>query len=109
MPIAGVMTGIKKPADNPKVQHTQLFFDGDNVTLTDSGPVPYTLDSTKQPKEIDIMLGGRQGTVKAIYEFDGSRLKVSWLSWGGGEERPSDFDTGERKGVLIVFERMNVP
>jgi RNA polymerase sigma-70 factor (ECF subfamily) len=109
IPIAGEMGGIKKAADDPKVQHTQLFFDGDNVTLTGSGPVPYALDSTKQPKEIDLVLGGRQGTVKAIYEFDGSRLKVSWLSWGGGGQRPSDFDTSKSKGVLIVFERGDPP
>jgi RNA polymerase sigma factor (sigma-70 family) len=108
-PVAGVMAGTKKAADDPKVQHTHLFFDGDNVTVAGSGPVPYTLDSAKQPKEIDIMLGGRQGTIKAIYEFDGSRLNVSWLSWGGGGERPSDFDTGKSQGVLIVFERRNAP
>jgi uncharacterized protein (TIGR03067 family) len=103
------MGGIQKTADDPKVQHTRLQFDEDHAILTDSGPVPYTLDAAKQPKEIDILLDGGRGTLKAIYAFDGSTLKVSWLSWGGGGERPSDFDTGKSKGVLIVFERKNAP
>jgi RNA polymerase sigma factor (sigma-70 family) len=109
VPVGAVMAGIQKPADDPKVRHSQLRFNGDKVTLSDSGPVPYTLDPQKNPKEIDILVGGRRGTVKAIYELDGTRLRVSWLSWGGGEERPSDFDTGQRKGVLILFEREKAP
>jgi uncharacterized protein (TIGR03067 family) len=106
VPVAGEVAGRSKGADDPKVRHLRLFFDGDTVALSGSDPVPYTLEPSAVPRAITIRAGGRQGTIKAIYAFDGGRLKLSWVN---GEERPADFDTGQSQGVLLVLERRKTP
>jgi RNA polymerase sigma factor (sigma-70 family) len=85
----------------------KLAFDGDKVTPGDGDPVPYTLTPSKNPKAIDIKIGGEVGTpLKAIYEFEDDRLKLAVKSPPGKDaERPSDFDDGTNNGFVIVFEK----
>jgi len=80
----------------------KLTFDGDNVIPDEGEKLQYKLDQTKKPKEIDLELGGNVGTVKAIYEFDGDKLKMSWIRQN---DRPADFDTSKSKGFLVVLEK----
>jgi RNA polymerase sigma factor (sigma-70 family) len=79
-----------------------LKFDGDKVTPDEGEKVAYTLDESKKPREMDVELGGNFGTMKAIYEFDGAKLKLCVIPKG---DRPSDFDTSSNTGFLFVFEK----
>jgi uncharacterized protein (TIGR03067 family) len=104
--VAGEVTGIKKDANDPKLVQWKLIFDGDRVTLPGGEGVPYTLDTKKQPKEIDVQTQGDSGPMRAIYQFEGAALKLSWKKDGG---RPKDFDTRKNQSVLIIFKRRITP
>jgi RNA polymerase sigma-70 factor (ECF subfamily) len=106
IPVGGEVDGLKKSSKDPKLVQWTLIFDGDRVTLPGDEKVPYALDPTQQPKEMDIKVKGKKIPMKAIYQFEGATLKLSWKKDGG---RPSDFDTGKNEGVLIVFERRMTP
>ena len=67
----------------------------------------YKLHPEKSPKEIDWLLGGKQGIEKpilGIYELDGNSLKICWGRQDG--ERPKEFDTKRGGGDwLWVMKR----
>jgi uncharacterized protein (TIGR03067 family) len=105
--VASEVGGRKTAADDLKLKMWKVIFDGDKVSIPDHDRAPYSLDLTKRPREMDIIVGGKISPMKLIYEFDGERLKLS-LRKGG--ERPADFDTTKHKdSVLIVFERRKAP
>ena len=61
------------------------------------------LDSSKQPKQIDLELSDR--TLKGIYEIDGDTLKISYRL--EGDERPTELASKPDSGVvLVVHKRM---
>jgi RNA polymerase sigma factor (sigma-70 family) len=86
-----------------KGKEWKLVFDGDKVKgITKAGDeIPFKLDSKKKPKEIDLLEGEKEVTLRAIYELDGDTLKVCWLK--DHSNRPTGFDS--TNGVLAVFER----
>ena len=64
----------------------------------------YTLDETKNPKQIDATTEGKDGTEKGIYALEGDTLKLCLATQGG--PRPGEFAT--KKGtdlILIVLRR----
>jgi uncharacterized protein (TIGR03067 family) len=74
----------------------------DNQLVRNLGMEPvkgrFTLDATKQPKEIDLFeYAGKGKTVQGIYTFEGELLKISLGSPQGGA-RPTAFDTPPKSG-----------
>jgi RNA polymerase sigma-70 factor (ECF subfamily) len=102
VPIAAMVDGKKVSHDDPKLKKWRLIFRGDTVTVPGSQEVAYTLNPRKQPREIDIQVNETITPMKAIYEFDGKHLRLSWIKSG---QRPADFDTARNKSVLIVFTK----
>jgi RNA polymerase sigma-70 factor (ECF subfamily) len=102
VPVASEVAGRKKGPDDPKVRQWKLRFDGDKVTLQSTKAVAYTVRPEKQPRQMDIMVEVNGGPLRAIYELEGERLKISWRNDGG---RPTNFDTEKNESVLILFER----
>jgi uncharacterized protein (TIGR03067 family) len=61
----------------------------------------FTLDASKKPAEIDMMVGAN--TVKGIYRLMGDTL---WICMSRpGEGRPKTFQTVGTKAMLVVFRR----
>jgi RNA polymerase sigma-70 factor (ECF subfamily) len=106
VPLASEVGGIKKRGDDPKLRQWKLIFAGDRVTLPGGEGVPFRLDTTRQPKEMDIEVDEGPSPMRAIYEFEADKLKVSFIKGG---ERPTDFDTRKNESVLIVFRRRVMP
>ena len=92
--------------DDPGIKSTKMTFDGDKLTIVPlKGPdkLPYTLDPSKTPREMDITVDVVKGVkLLTVYELDGDRLKWHMVKDGS---RPSDFDTSKSKGTVIVFEK----
>jgi RNA polymerase sigma-70 factor (ECF subfamily) len=112
VPIGGMVHGTKTDPADGKLLMWKMFFDGDRVTIPDDRTVHFTLDPTKQPKEIDIMGKDKRPMILAIYEFEGDKLKVSFMKSAGRPwdvERPTDFDTAKNESVLIVLKREHTP
>jgi len=64
----------------------------------------YSIDATKSPKEMDIRpeIGPGAGkVVKAIYEFNGDKLRVCY-ALQDGTERPKEFKTAPDSGQLLI-------
>ena len=60
------------------------------------------LDSTKKPKEIDLVINER--TLKGIYELEGDTLKISYVL--EGDERPKELASKpDSRTVLVVHKR----
>jgi RNA polymerase sigma-70 factor (ECF subfamily) len=93
VPAAAVIQGRKTDPGDKKVRRASLTIDAGEASFMDARG-PYTLDPRQRPRHLDLLLQvkGHQELVKAIYDFDGDRLMVSWISGG---ERPPDFDTGK--------------
>jgi uncharacterized protein (TIGR03067 family) len=93
--------GERRPDDEARGQ--ELLFDGDRLTYRtkkgDKG-ASYRLDATRKPKEIDVAFD--EGTrMRAIYELDGTRLRLCWTK--GGEVRPAGFDTSKEPFFTFLF------
>ena len=77
----------------------------------------YALDSTSQPKSLDIDGSGGGGPINAIYELQGDRLTLCYgfgegLGQGSieGSPRPTKFAADEKTGtVLVVLKRVAEP
>jgi uncharacterized protein (TIGR03067 family) len=59
------------------------------------------LDSTKNPKEIDLEINGR--TLKGIYVLDGDLLRMSYTL--NGDERPAELVSKPDSGVVLVVHK----
>ena len=59
------------------------------------------LDSTKNPKEIDLEVNGR--TLKGIYVLDGDALRMSYTL--NGDERPAELASKPDSGVVLVVHK----
>ena len=76
------VNGQKIP--NDKAGDTKMVFSGDKVTLK-GGPgkekdAPFKLDSSKTPKTLEISPpAGETKAMKAIYKFEGEKLKLAML------------------------------
>ncbi|HYV38746.1 MAG TPA: TIGR03067 domain-containing protein [Gemmataceae bacterium] len=91
-----------KEVGNPgKVKEFLIIFKGDNVSKKgdgqEDGPFAFTLDSTKNPKEID--MAGVPEATKGIYELKDDVLRI-----GMGEKgRPKSFTDAE---MIITLKKM---
>jgi RNA polymerase sigma factor (sigma-70 family) len=103
VPVEAVINGKATDPSDKKVRRSALTFAGDEASLW-GFKGPYKLGPDQSPRHLEIVLTVKDRTdvVKAIYQFDGDRLVVSWITGG---ERPADFDTGKREGVCIVYEK----
>jgi RNA polymerase sigma-70 factor (ECF subfamily) len=101
-PIGSLVAGVKKDPNDAKLKPWKLVFEGDRVTLPGGDRVPYKLNPRKNPKQIDIELDADPIPIHGIYEFDGDKLRLSWVKSG---ERPVNFDTAKNDSVLIVFAK----
>jgi uncharacterized protein (TIGR03067 family) len=81
------------------------FKDGKYTLTPASGEVfngTVKVDSTKKPKEIDLVINER--TLKGIYELDGDTLKISYVL--EGDERPKELASKpDSRTVLVVHKR----
>jgi uncharacterized protein (TIGR03067 family) len=59
------------------------------------------LDSTKNPKEIDLEINGR--TLKGIYALDGDSLRMSYTL--NGDERPTELVSKPDSGIVLVVHK----
>ena len=59
------------------------------------------LDSTKNPKEIDLEVNGR--TLKGIYALDGDSLRMSYTL--NGDERPTELVSKPDSGIVLVVHK----
>jgi uncharacterized protein (TIGR03067 family) len=126
--LATVDAKDKKPGDKKKLQGAwtmtkdnetiRMTFDGEKFKLEFKGKSAdgtFTIDPTKTPKTMDVAVTKGSDaetmkyegkTAKAIYEFDGDKLK--WLAnEPGKEDRPAAFpkDGEKAKGLYLVLER----
>ena len=103
IPAKAVVNDRPTDPNDKKIRRSALTFNDDEAALWDAKGA-YTLDPDRKPKQLDIVLlvKGQKVPVRAIYDFDGDQLLVSWIE---GRERPADFDTGKREGVFIVYVR----
>jgi uncharacterized protein (TIGR03067 family) len=96
----------------------KMVIDGDKFTLEFQGKTAsgtFTIDPAKKPMAMDLLI--KKGsdaesqkfegkTAKAIYEFDGAKLK--WCAnEPGKDERPNAFpdDTTNSKMLYLTFDR----
>jgi RNA polymerase sigma factor (sigma-70 family) len=105
VPVKAIVSGRPTDPGDKKIRRSALAFDGDNAAVWDAKG-SYTLDPDQNPRQLDIVLAikDRKEVLQAIYEFDGDRLLVSWISGG---DRPPSFAIGKIFGVLIVYEKKN--
>jgi uncharacterized protein (TIGR03067 family) len=98
IPVSGEQNGKKFPKDK---LGDKVIFTEDKVTLqSETGELregTYTLDPTKKPKQIDLVLG--KNTIMGIYELKGTTLKFVGMERG----RPSEFDS--TNATLVIFEK----
>jgi RNA polymerase sigma factor (sigma-70 family) len=96
-----------------KVKLAKYIFTADKLITRigdDDYESTYTLDPSKEPKEIDVVgVGAKKGmTLKAIYALDGDDLKIhaGVPTNNVRPERPKEFVTKEgSQTILLVFKR----
>ncbi len=103
----------KKPLTAAELTQLSITFDGERVEFVQpSGPptpiaVTFTINSNRDPKQIDFVAPGKQEAMPGIYQFDGERLKLALIDQD--YSRPTNFDPDHRPDHLTaVFERVTV-
>ena len=93
-----------KPAPEGKIANARFTFKGDKLTIAEGGEVKdevtIKIDPTKKPKQIDVMVRGKEHP--GIYKFAGKQLTICV----GEKERPTEFKSAEgSQAMLIVLKR----
>ena len=100
-----VVSAVKGGKDAPEneIKDVRLTFKGDKMTFMkgdDTKDGTITLDATKKPRQIEVMIEGKSHP--GIYKFEGDQLKLCV----GETERPAEFKSPEgSKTMLIVLKR----
>jgi uncharacterized protein (TIGR03067 family) len=85
---------------------TYVFANG-TVTIKDGGkPLDkkagtYRLDPSKDPKRIDLKSEGEEDGL-GIYQLEGDRLSICAPLGSGKIERPKEFKTGAKSGLMLI-------
>jgi uncharacterized protein (TIGR03067 family) len=90
-----------KPIPEEKTKSVRVTFAGDQVTLAhgdESNKHTFKLNSSKNPKEIDVDFDGKPGL--GIYELKGDTLKIAHGEMGS--PRPKDFTSKEGSGLTVM-------
>jgi uncharacterized protein (TIGR03067 family) len=99
--------GKKVPEETAK-QH-KLTIKGDEWTVrAGDGPenkVTFKIDPSKDPKTIDMTfkVADREIPSQGIYKLEGDTLTLCRTA--GNLERPKEFKTTEKAGILVVWKR----
>lgn len=103
----------KQPLTAAELAQLSITFDGEGVEFVQpSGPptpqaVTFTINSTRDPKQIDFVAPGKQEAMPGIYQFDGDRLKLALID--PDYSRPTNFEPDHRPDHLtVVLERVPV-
>ncbi len=105
-----VANGQDAPAEAVKV--FQLRFKGSAIAfLPDNREHAFALDSTAEPKALDLTPGdGKEKGKKlacAIYELDGDTLRICMDKEGTADKRPTEFKAAAGSGLaLLVLKRV---
>jgi RNA polymerase sigma factor (sigma-70 family) len=105
--VAAEVSGKKASAEELKEIALTLDFAGDKVLLTQGGgseEAAFRLDPTKDPKEIDLIVG-KTDVHRGIYRLEGDRLTL--CESHPPQERPAAFASkaGAKFPMLLVFKR----
>jgi uncharacterized protein (TIGR03067 family) len=95
------------PSHETANHYRRMTFAGEDASLqgrTETHELHFTLDTTQQPKEINLYSKQEKVRWKGIYQLDGKTLRLSYGQPNG--ERPSRLDTSEGdKAILYVLKR----
>jgi RNA polymerase sigma factor (sigma-70 family) len=69
--------------------------------------ITFTLDSSKRPKEIDLVMPADRSTWKGIYELKGDELKICTAA--PNEGRPTAFETRAGKMIMLIQLKRTAP
>ena len=101
--------GVESPKEVLDKIEMRFTFTGTKVTLKISKQIeksedgPFTIDSTKKPKQIDMKTGKIE--VRGIFSLEGDTLKLC-LVMDKDAKRPTDFTTAKDNGHgLLVLKR----
>jgi uncharacterized protein (TIGR03067 family) len=103
--VSSEVEGKPSPAD--AIRYTKMTFSGEDATLegrTQKHELRFTLDTSKQPKQINLYSKEEKVVWKGIYQVEGTSLKLSYGPPNG--ERPTSLDTSRAaKAILYVLKR----
>ena len=89
------------------IRYTKLTFTGEDATLegrTQKHELSFTLDTTQEPKQINLYSKQEKVRWKGIYRVEGTSLRLSYGPPNG--ERPTSLDTSRSaKAILYVLKR----
>jgi len=104
MAVSGTEDGKAMAAD--KIKDAVVTFKGDKLVLKHGGQESehtFKIDSSKNPKEMDVDFDGKPG--RGIYELKGDTLRVAHGAMPDSP-RPKNFESKEGSGVVVVeFKR----
>jgi len=95
------------PVAEDEVRNSHLLVEGDRFTLRTKDAVikgTFTLDPSRTPKAIDVVLDGQKPEEKllGIYQIDGELRKSCFAL--SGMERPKDFDPKAKNHIQFGWK-----
>ena len=103
----------KEPLTAAQLAQLSITFDGDRVEIiSHTGPptpqaATFTINSNRDPQQIDFVAPNKSESMPGIYQFDGDRLKLALIDQD--YSRPTNFDPDHRPDHLTAtFERATV-
>jgi uncharacterized protein (TIGR03067 family) len=100
-----------KKLPGAKIERYTLTIKGDQWTMAlaeDKITMTLKIDPSKDPKTIDLTfkLRGKQMVSLGIYKLEGGTLTVCRSLTTPDPQRPKEFKTTEKDGMLVVYKRV---